>query len=107
MTRRSAGTAWIGPHVVFGPGVSLGEDVEIRPFCHLEGCTIESGARIGPHARLRPGAAIATGARIGNFVEVKASRVGAGAAVGHLSYVGDSGYRRRQQYRRGNGHLQL
>jgi bifunctional UDP-N-acetylglucosamine pyrophosphorylase/glucosamine-1-phosphate N-acetyltransferase len=80
----------IGPHVVFGPGVSLGEDVEIRPFCHLEGCTIESGARIGPHARLRPGAAIATGARIGNFVEVKASRVGAGAAVGHLSYVGDS-----------------
>jgi len=80
----------IGPHVVFGGGVVIGDDVEIKPFSHLESCTVSSGATIGPYARLRPGAEIGVGVHIGNFVEIKAARVEAGAKINHLSYVGDA-----------------
>jgi bifunctional UDP-N-acetylglucosamine pyrophosphorylase/glucosamine-1-phosphate N-acetyltransferase len=80
----------IGPHVVFGPGVSIADNVEIRPFCHLEGVTIASGAVIGPFARLRPGASIGEDAHIGNFVEIKNAVIEQGAKVNHLSYVGDA-----------------
>jgi bifunctional UDP-N-acetylglucosamine pyrophosphorylase/glucosamine-1-phosphate N-acetyltransferase len=80
----------IGPHVVFGPGCSVAEGVEIGPFCHIEGATIETGCRIGPFARLRAGAQIGRGARIGNFVEVKNSDLADGAKVNHLAYVGDA-----------------
>jgi bifunctional UDP-N-acetylglucosamine pyrophosphorylase/glucosamine-1-phosphate N-acetyltransferase len=80
----------VGPNVVFGPGVTVGDNVAIKGFCHLEGCTIASGAAVGPFARLRPGAAIGPEAHIGNFVEIKAALIGAGAKVNHLSYVGDA-----------------
>jgi bifunctional UDP-N-acetylglucosamine pyrophosphorylase/glucosamine-1-phosphate N-acetyltransferase len=80
----------VGPNVVFGPGVTVGDNVAIKGFCHLEGCTIASGASVGPFARLRPGAEIGAEAHIGNFVEIKAAVVGAGAKVNHLSYVGDA-----------------
>jgi bifunctional UDP-N-acetylglucosamine pyrophosphorylase/glucosamine-1-phosphate N-acetyltransferase len=80
----------VGPHVVFGPGVSVADEVEIRAFCHIEGATIDRGAVIGPFARLRPGAEIGPEAHIGNFVEVKNSVVGAGAKANHLSYLGDA-----------------
>jgi len=80
----------IGPSVVFGPGVTVADDVEIRPFCHLEGVTIAKGAQIGPFARLRPGAAIGEQAHIGNFVEIKKATVEAGAKVNHLTYIGDA-----------------
>jgi bifunctional UDP-N-acetylglucosamine pyrophosphorylase/glucosamine-1-phosphate N-acetyltransferase len=80
----------VGPNVVFGPGVTVGDHVAIKGFCHLEGCTIASGAQVGPFARLRPGAAIGADAHIGNFVEIKAALVGQGAKVNHLSYVGDA-----------------
>jgi bifunctional UDP-N-acetylglucosamine pyrophosphorylase / glucosamine-1-phosphate N-acetyltransferase len=80
----------VGPNVVFGPGVTVGDHVAIKGFCHLEGCTIASGAQVGPFARLRPGAAIGEDAHIGNFVEIKAALIGAGAKVNHLSYVGDA-----------------
>jgi len=81
-------TIW--PHVVFGPGVSVGDRVEIRGFCHFEGCTIADGALLGPYARLRPGARIGESAHIGNFVEVKAATVEARAKVNHLTYLGDA-----------------
>jgi bifunctional UDP-N-acetylglucosamine pyrophosphorylase/glucosamine-1-phosphate N-acetyltransferase len=45
----------VAPHVVFGPGVAIGEAAELRAFCHLEGCRIENGATVGPYARIRPG----------------------------------------------------
>ncbi|WP_374385197.1 bifunctional UDP-N-acetylglucosamine diphosphorylase/glucosamine-1-phosphate N-acetyltransferase GlmU [Dongia sp.] len=80
----------IGPNVVFGAGVEVADDVEIRSFCHIEGTKIARGAVIGPFARLRPGAEIGPDAHIGNFVEVKNSIVGAGAKANHLSYLGDA-----------------
>jgi bifunctional UDP-N-acetylglucosamine pyrophosphorylase/glucosamine-1-phosphate N-acetyltransferase len=80
----------IGPNVVFGPGVNVASGVEIRPFCHLEGCSIEAGAIVGPFARLRPGTRLGEGARIGNFVEIKEAVIAAGAKANHLSYIGDA-----------------
>jgi len=80
----------VGPFVVFASGVRVGDGVEIRAFCHLDGVTIEAGAQIGPYARLRPGAAIGPDAHIGNFVEIKNATVEAGAKVNHLTYIGDA-----------------
>jgi bifunctional UDP-N-acetylglucosamine pyrophosphorylase/glucosamine-1-phosphate N-acetyltransferase len=80
----------VEPNVVFGPGVTIGDDVQIRAFCHIEQAIVESGAIIGPYARLRPGASIGHGAHIGNFVEIKNARVDDGAKANHLSYIGDA-----------------
>lgn len=77
-------------NVVFGPGVTVADDVVIHAFCHIEGAALESGVSVGPFARLRPGAVLEEGARIGNFVEVKAARMGKGAKANHLSYIGDA-----------------
>ncbi len=80
----------VGPFCVFGPGVTIGDGVEIKGFCHFEGCAVEAGAILGPYARLRPGAAVGEGAHIGNFVEVKKASVEDGAKVNHLTYIGDA-----------------
>ena len=80
----------IEPNVVFGPGVSIGDDVRIRAFSHIEGATIAAGAAVGPFARIRPGTDLGENARVGNFVEVKNAVIEQGAKVNHLSYVGDS-----------------
>jgi bifunctional UDP-N-acetylglucosamine pyrophosphorylase / glucosamine-1-phosphate N-acetyltransferase len=80
----------VGAHVVFAPGVTVADGVEIKPFCHLEQTRIDSGAVIGPYARLRPGADIGPGAHIGNFVEIKNAVVESGAKVNHLTYIGDA-----------------
>lgn len=80
----------VEPNVVFGPGVSVGDDVTIHAFSHLEGAVVEAGASIGPFARLRPGTHLERGVRIGNFVETKAAHVEQGAKINHLSYVGDA-----------------
>ncbi len=80
----------VQPHVVFGPGVSVGARSEIRGFSHLEGCTVGADALIGPYARLRPGTRVGDAAHVGNFVELKATELGRGAKANHLSYLGDS-----------------
>ncbi|WP_410483051.1 bifunctional UDP-N-acetylglucosamine diphosphorylase/glucosamine-1-phosphate N-acetyltransferase GlmU [Sphingobium sp. KCTC 72723] len=80
----------VEPHVVFGPGVIVAQDVTIHAFSHLEGASVESGAAIGPYARLRPGAQIGAKAKVGNFVEIKKATLGEGAKVNHLSYIGDA-----------------
>lgn len=80
----------VAPFTVFGPGVVVGDAVEIKGFCHFEQCTVAAGAIVGPYARLRPGAAIGEAAHIGNFVEIKNAEVEAGAKVNHLSYIGDA-----------------
>jgi bifunctional UDP-N-acetylglucosamine pyrophosphorylase/glucosamine-1-phosphate N-acetyltransferase len=80
----------IGPNVVFGPAVRVESGVEIRAFCHIEGCAIGTGAVIGPFARLRPGTLVGERAHVGNFVELKATSLGAGAKANHLAYLGDA-----------------
>jgi bifunctional UDP-N-acetylglucosamine pyrophosphorylase/glucosamine-1-phosphate N-acetyltransferase len=80
----------IEPNVVFGPGVSIADNVRIRSFSHLDGATIDSGSIVGPYARLRPGAVLERDVHVGNFVEVKATRLGVGVKASHLSYLGDS-----------------
>ena len=77
------------PNVYFGPGVKIGNNVEIKSFCHLEGASVADGSVIGPFARLRPGSDLGEGVKIGNFVEIKKSSIGAGSKINHLSYVGD------------------
>jgi bifunctional UDP-N-acetylglucosamine pyrophosphorylase / glucosamine-1-phosphate N-acetyltransferase len=80
----------IEPHVVIGPGVSIGDKAVIHAFSHLEGASVGPGATIGPFARLRPGAALAEKAKVGNFVEIKNANVAKGAKVNHLTYIGDA-----------------
>jgi bifunctional UDP-N-acetylglucosamine pyrophosphorylase/glucosamine-1-phosphate N-acetyltransferase len=80
----------VEPNVVFGPGVSIADNVRIRSFSHLDGATIGEGAIVGPFARLRPGAVLEAKVHVGNFVEVKETRLGIGAKANHLSYLGDS-----------------
>ncbi len=80
----------VEPNVVFGPGVTVADNVLIRAFSHLEGADIASGAIVGPFARLRPGAVLEADVHVGNFVEVKASRLGPGVKASHLTYLGDS-----------------
>jgi bifunctional UDP-N-acetylglucosamine pyrophosphorylase/glucosamine-1-phosphate N-acetyltransferase len=80
----------VEPHVVFGPGVSVGDGCVIHAFSHLEGATLARNVAIGPYARLRPGSMLADKAKIGNFVEIKKAEIGVGAKVNHLTYVGDA-----------------
>ena len=80
----------VEPNVVFGPGVTIADNVVIHAFSHLEGATVASGADIGPYARLRPGADIGPKAKVGNFVEIKKATLGEGAKANHLSYIGDA-----------------
>ena len=80
----------IEPNVMFGPGVTVADDVKIRANCHIEGAQIASGCEVGPFARLRPGTVLQAKAKIGNFVEVKKSVMGEGAKANHLSYIGDA-----------------
>jgi bifunctional UDP-N-acetylglucosamine pyrophosphorylase/glucosamine-1-phosphate N-acetyltransferase len=80
----------VEPNVVFGPGVSVADDVVIHAFSHLEGASVASGAEIGPYARLRPGAQVGARAKVGNFVEMKKAVLGEGAKANHLSYIGDA-----------------
>jgi bifunctional UDP-N-acetylglucosamine pyrophosphorylase/glucosamine-1-phosphate N-acetyltransferase len=82
--------AVIGPHVLFGPGVTIESGAEIRGFCHLEGCHVSRGATVGPFARLRPGAELAEDVHVGNFVEIKNAILDEGVKVGHLTYLGDA-----------------
>ena len=69
---------------------SIAENVEILPYCHIDGAVIGAESRIGPYSRLRPGAELAGENHIGNFVEVKKSVVGQQTKINHLTYIGDS-----------------
>ncbi|MEM6858245.1 MAG: bifunctional UDP-N-acetylglucosamine diphosphorylase/glucosamine-1-phosphate N-acetyltransferase GlmU [Pseudomonadota bacterium] len=80
----------IDPHVVFGPGVTIADNVHIKAYSHIEGATIASGAAAGPFARLRPGAVMEEDSFVGNFVEMKKAVLGKGAKASHLTYLGDA-----------------
>ena len=80
----------IDPYVVIADKVSIGNNVKILSFSHLEGVKIENNINIGPYARLRPGTLLKSGSKVGNFVEVKKSVIGNNSKLSHLSYIGDS-----------------
>ena len=82
--------ATVCENVVFGPGVHVGAEAVIHPFCHIEGASIGEGAQVGPFARLRPGTDLGENTKVGNFVEVKKAVVGEGSKINHLSYIGDA-----------------
>ena len=80
----------IEPYVVIADKVSIGNNVKILSFSHLEGVKIENNISIGPYARLRPGTILKSGTKVGNFVEVKKSIIGKNSKLNHLSYIGDT-----------------
>lgn len=80
----------IEPYVVIADNVSVGNNVRILSFSHLEGVTIENNVNVGPYARLRPGTVLKSGSKVGNFVELKKSIIGKNSKVNHLTYVGDT-----------------
>ena len=80
----------IEPYVVIADDVSIGNNVRILSFSHLEGVKIENNVNVGPYARLRPGTILKSGSKVGNFVEVKKSIIGKDSKLNHLSYIGDS-----------------
>ena len=80
----------IEPYVVIADNVSVGNNVRILSFSHLEGVKIENNVNVGPYARLRPGTVLKSGSKVGNFVEVKKSIIGKDSKLNHLSYIGDS-----------------
>ena len=80
----------IEPYVVFGSKVTIGNNVIIKSFSHLEKCKVENKVELGPYARIRPGTTIKQGAKVGNFVEVKKSTIEKNSKVNHLTYIGDT-----------------
>ena len=68
----------------------IGENVEIRSFCHLDSSIVKNSAIVGPYARLRPGSVMEENSHIGNFVEMKKAVLGKGAKANHLTYLGDA-----------------
>ena len=80
----------IEPYVVISDKVTVGNNVRILSFSHLEGVKIEKNVQIGPYSRLRPGTILKSGSKVGNFVEVKKSIIGKETKLNHLSYIGDS-----------------
>ena len=80
----------IDPYVVFGQKVKIGNNVNIKSFSHLEGCTVKNKVIIGPYARIRPGTTLGEGAKVGNFVEIKKSKIDKKSKINHLTYIGDT-----------------
>jgi bifunctional UDP-N-acetylglucosamine pyrophosphorylase/glucosamine-1-phosphate N-acetyltransferase len=68
----------------------VGDGIEVRPGCMIEGSRLAAGAVIGPYAHLRPDSEIGEGAHVGNFVETKKARLGKGSKANHLTYLGDA-----------------
>lgn len=79
----------LGPYAVL-KNASLGNQVMVNAFSHIEQASAATHARIGPYARLRPGVQLQESVGIGNFVEIKKSVIGSGSKVNHLSYIGDT-----------------
>ena len=80
----------IEPFVMIGKKVTIGNNVIIKSFSHLEDTKIKNKVEVGPYARLRPGSILEDNSKVGNFVEIKKSKIGKGSKVNHLSYIGDA-----------------
>lgn len=92
---------------VFQGNVSLGDGVQVGPYCvienaqiaagthidaftHIVGAKVGENVKIGPFARLRPEAVLSDDVHVGNFVEIKKSFIGKSSKINHLSYIGDT-----------------
>ncbi len=89
------GRVVIGNNVSIGPNnyikdSTIGDDVDIQAFCHIDSTVIRNACNIGPYARLRPGTELNDNAKVGNFVETKKAKIGVGSKVSHLTYIGDT-----------------
>jgi UDP-N-acetylglucosamine diphosphorylase/glucosamine-1-phosphate N-acetyltransferase len=80
----------INQYVVIGKKTIIGDNVEIQPFTHIEGATLETNVNVGPFSRIRPGTSLGKGVKVGNFVEIKKSKIGKNSKINHLSYIGDA-----------------
>jgi bifunctional UDP-N-acetylglucosamine pyrophosphorylase/glucosamine-1-phosphate N-acetyltransferase len=92
---RLAGAVTVGRGTQVGQGCvltdcSLGEDVELRPYCVLDRASVADRCVLGPFAHLREGSVLEPGVHLGNFVETKKTTLRAGAKANHLSYLGDT-----------------
>jgi len=92
---RLDGAVQIGEGCRIGQGTvitdsTLGEGVEVRPYCVIERAQVGAGSKVGPFARLREGTDLAEGVHIGNFVETKKAKLHCGAKANHLTYLGDT-----------------
>jgi bifunctional UDP-N-acetylglucosamine pyrophosphorylase / glucosamine-1-phosphate N-acetyltransferase len=79
----------VGSHTIL-KDVKIGRNVEIKPYCLIEGAIIGDNCIIGPFARIRPGSILKNNVHIGNFVEVKKSHIAQETKISHLSYIGDA-----------------
>jgi acetyltransferase-like isoleucine patch superfamily enzyme len=71
--------------LILGPGSRL------LPGVYVEGTVVVgAGCKIGPNCYLRGSTSIGDACHIGQSVEIKNSILMQGAAIGHLSYCGDS-----------------
>jgi len=89
------GESAIGSDCTVGAGshltrATLGERVQLRPYCILTDTVVEEDAILGPFCHLRPQTHVGAGAHIGNFVELKKTRLGKGSKANHLAYLGDA-----------------
>jgi len=89
------GKTRIGAHCTVGQGTvvvdcTIGDNVEVLPYCVLESSIIEDGCGVGPFAHTRTGTVLKAGAKMGNFVETKKTVLGPGSKANHLSYLGDA-----------------
>ena len=80
----------INQYVVIGKKTKIGDNVEIKPFTHIENAVLKSNVNVGPFSRIRPGSFLEQGSNVGNFVEVKKSKIGKNTKINHLSYIGDA-----------------
>ena len=69
---------------------TLGDSVNVRNGCILDGAEVGDGAMLGPYAHLRPESRIGAEAHVGNFCETKKVTLGRGSKANHLSYLGDA-----------------
>ncbi len=70
-------------------GVSIGDGVDIKPYCVLTDSTVEDDGKLGPFSHLRPASIMRKGSHVGNFVELKKTDLGEGSKANHLTYLGD------------------
>lgn len=68
---------------------TLGDDVNVKPYCIFTDSIVDDRGVMGPFCHLRPASHTMPGAHVGNFVELKKTVLGTGSKANHLTYLGD------------------